>query len=108
MRLRSIDSGTELEVTPASPFTTARLLVGEFNVAEQALKNGIRQVMGGGWFRPSPRVVMHQVEMTEGGLSQVETKILQELAIGAGAMKVEVWTGADLSDGEVKAKLGAK
>jgi len=107
MRLRSIESGAEVEIS-STPFTTARLLVGEFGVAEKALKDGIRQIMGGGWFKPSPRILMHQVEMAEGGLCEVERKILQELALGAGAMKVELWSGADPTDAEVKAKFDGK
>lgn len=45
------------------------------------------------------------MERCEGGLSQVEERVLHELAAGAGARKVVVWVGAELSDGEVLAKL---
>jgi len=43
--------------------------------------------------------------MIEGGLSQVEERVLTEAAIGAGASKVVVWLGPELKDDEVKAKL---
>jgi len=39
--------------------------------------------------------------MIEGGLSQVEERVLRELAAGAGARKVFVWVGHELSDQEV-------
>jgi rod shape-determining protein MreB len=48
---------------------------------------------------------MHPLEMTEGGLSEIEKRILNELAIGAGAMKVVVWVGPELSDTEVREKV---
>ena len=40
-----------------------------------------------------------------GGLTQIQERVLYELAHGAGAGKVFVWLGLDLSDEEVKAKL---
>ena len=43
--------------------------------------------------------------MVEGGLSEIEERILKEVAIGAGATKVVVWVGAPLTDADVKAKL---
>ena len=105
MRLRKVDSGDDIEVLPAAPFTTTRLLVGEFAVAQAALKEGIVKMYGRRWFRPAPFVLMHPLEMTEGGLSEIEKRILQELAIGAGARKVDVWVGPELSDAEVKARF---
>jgi len=46
--------------------------------------------------------------MTEGGLSEVEERVLRELAMCAGASKVVVWVGHELSDAEVKEKLNRK
>jgi hypothetical protein len=46
--------------------------------------------------------------MAEGGLSEVEERVLKEVAIGAGASKVVVWVGRELSDGEVREKLNGK
>jgi len=103
VKVRSLDSGKEIEAT--SPFSTTRLLVGNFTGAQAALKEAITKAAGGGWFKPSARVVMHPLEMTEGGLSEIEERILHELAIGAGAMKAVVWVGPPLSDAEVMEKV---
>jgi hypothetical protein len=46
--------------------------------------------------------------MAEGGLSEIEDRIFRELAIGAGARRISVWVGPELSDAEVKDKLNAK
>jgi hypothetical protein len=43
---------------------------------------------------------MHQTEMAENGLSQVEERVLVELA-AAGAAASFVWVGKPLSDEEV-------
>jgi hypothetical protein len=44
------------------------------------------------------------MEKTEGGLSQVEERVLQELALGAGARRALVWVGQELSDQELRQK----
>ena len=44
------------------------------------------------------------MEKTVGGLSQVEERVLHELALGAGARRAVVWVGQALSDREVSEK----
>ena len=104
-RVRDLESGTEATFDAQPPFTTTRLLIGEFLAAEGALKRALKDVSKGGIFRPSPRVVIQPLEMLEGGLSEIEVRILREVAIGAGASEVVVWVGHELSDAEVKEKL---
>jgi len=53
-------------------------------------------------------VLIQPLELIDGGLSEIEARILHELAIGSGASKVVVWVGAELSDTEVKQKLNGK
>ena len=107
-RLKHIESGTDSTVVASAPFTTTRLLIGQFVAAEEALKGALKQIATGRLFAPSPGVVMHPMEMVEGGLSEIEERTLQEVAIGAGAGKVVVWVGRELSDSEVKERLSAK
>lgn len=107
-RVKHIESGADTTVVASTPFTTTRLLIGQFVAAEQALKSALKQVSAGRLFAVSPAVVMHPMEMVEGGLSEIEERTLQEVAIGAGAAKAVVWVGRELSDSEVKEKLSAK
>jgi len=46
--------------------------------------------------------------MIEGGLSEVEERALREVAMAAGASKVVVWVGHELSDAEVRDMLSDK
>jgi len=103
--LRHLESGAESSVVADTPFTTTRLLVGRFGAAELALKRAFKQVFAGRLFAISPRVVIQPMEMTEGGLSEIEERILRELAMGAGARKVVVWVGHPLGDDEVRQKF---
>jgi rod shape-determining protein MreB len=106
-RVKNLKSGREVQGVPEKPFTTVRMLVGEFGWADRAFKAAFEKA-GGTSFLASPRVLIHPLEMVEGGLSQIEDRVLQELALGAGAKKCVVWIGAELSDAEAAAKLGGK
>lgn len=98
------DPSAEIVSSP-EPFSTARLLVGEFSRAEHELRKGIRKVLPKTFIKRSAAVLIHPLEMTENGLCQVEVKILRELALGAGAYKVEVWEGEELTPSQVVEKL---
>jgi rod shape-determining protein MreB len=89
------------------PFTTRRLLIGEFLPAEATLREAMKQLRPGPAYLADPVVVIHPLVMTEGGLSAVENRVLMEVADGAGAKRVTVWTGHQLSDDEVRDKARA-
>jgi rod shape-determining protein MreB len=57
---------------------------------------------------PAPGLVVHPLEMTEGGLSEIESRLLKELAIGCGAADAVVVTGPELTDQQVKDKFERK
>ncbi len=100
-RLKSIETKREYEVVATTPFTTDRLLVGQFNTAEKLLTEAIRRLRSGNLFQASPIVVIHPMELVGSELSEVEQRLFTELAAGAGARKVFVHVGAPLTDPEV-------
>jgi rod shape-determining protein MreB and related proteins len=103
-RVRHIESSTEAAFEAQPPFSTPRLLIGQFQAAESLLKRAVKQMAKSGFLSVSPQVVIHPLEMLDGGLSEVEERVLREVAMGAGASKVVVWVGPQLTDAEVKAK----
>lgn len=77
--------------TPASSFSTTRLLVGKFLPAQDCLKLALKEVGAFSVFNlGGPRLRIHPKDYLEGGLSEIEMRILRELGHGAGARKVEV------------------
>ncbi|MFE8073461.1 hypothetical protein QQM79_20585 [Marinobacteraceae bacterium S3BR75-40.1] len=92
-------------VSSPEPFSTSRLLIGEFVRAEHELQQGIQKLLPKKLIKRRPKVLMHPIEMTEGGLSEVEVKVLREVAFGAGAYKVELWEGEELSPQQAAEKL---
>jgi rod shape-determining protein MreB len=103
--LRRLESDTELTVVALEPFTTSRCLIGQFCLAEKLLQGAIKRLPKNRFLAVALRIVIHPVEMVEGGLSEVEERVFREIALGARASKVLVWVGDALSDAEVRDKL---
>ncbi|WP_428636981.1 hypothetical protein [Shewanella sp.] len=76
-------------LSPSAPFTTRRLLVGNFAPAEQCLKQGLTELGCLGLFK-RPKLVIQPMAMCEGGLSEVEERCLMELGLSAGARDVRI------------------
>jgi rod shape-determining protein MreB and related proteins len=82
--------GRTINLTPNEEFTTTRLLIGNFISAEECLKNGLKKINATGFFKRKPKLTIKPKEMVEGGLSQIEERVFQELAYGAGGGSVEI------------------
>lgn len=94
------DNGGWKTLCPEQTFTTERLLVGTFSVAEPALTQLVKSVTQDGFLRRAPRMIIQPMALVDGGLSEVEERILKELALGAGASKVVIHVGLELTDDE--------
>ena len=103
---KNIGSGATSDTIPPEPFSHPRALVGNFTVAETAVKATLAEVKGSKLFHTT-RVLMLAMERLEGGLTQIERRVLREMALGAGAGKVDIWEGHVLTDDEVRQRLDA-
>ena len=105
--VRNVTTGEERGDMSPRPFTSARLLVGDFVLADELLRRLVA-ALSGSPLRFRRNFIMHPLEMSDGGLSPVEERVLVELAAGAGATRAVAWTGRVLSDDEVRAKLAER
>jgi hypothetical protein len=105
--IQVLDNNESREIfLPEKNFTTKRLLVGDFSEAQDCLSKAIKRLAPKKLFtRKTAAVVMHPMEMYEGGLSEIEERILNELAFSSGAIKVALHTGATLTAKEAKHKI---
>ena len=105
--IQVLDNNESREIfLPEKNFTTKRLLVGDFSAAQDCLSKAIKRLAPKKLFtRKTAAVVMHPMEMYEGGLSELEERILNELAFSSGAIKVALHTGATLTAKEAKHKI---
>ena len=74
-----------------------RVLIGDFALAEKYLQWLLRKAAGNRLFPAAPRLVMQQRDCLEGGLTEVELRVLREMALGASAREVLVVEGLQLS-----------
>ena len=83
-----IGPGIEL----VNPFKHHRSMISSYTYAEKILQFAFKS-MHKNIFRAAPRVIMHQLDNNEGGLTEIEERVLRELALGAGAREVVVYQG---------------
>ena len=90
-------------VIVVNPFSHPRSPFSDFTIAEVLLKEFVRKLRGGSKFlMPAPRMVMSlDGPEPEGGLTQIELRVMKELGVAAGASQVDVWIGPPLSDEQV-------
>ena len=83
------------------PFQHPRVLVEDFICGEKIVQYAIRELFGKGPIAPSPIVVVHPDVELEGGLTFIEARALREMVEGAGARRVVLHYGRQLTDQEV-------
>lgn len=82
-----------------NPFEHPRSIIADFTVGEQLLNHGLRtmlQSLGGFLMTVPALVILHPLEKTEGGLTEVEKRALKELGLGVGFRECLVYTGPAL------------
>jgi len=83
-------------ISVSEPFSHERLLLSNFTLAEILLQYIFNTLIKRKIF-VGPKVVIHPMEKTEGGLGQIEIRAFRDLAIGAGARDVKIHQGKELS-----------
>lgn len=86
------------------PFAHPRVAVDRYRAAERLMQYGMRSLQkSGGWrlLRPIAQAILHPLRPFPGGLSDVERRALIELAENAGARRVAIHEGRELSESEV-------
>lgn len=91
--LKNMASSEVLEIRRDPKFGSPRTLIGHFTSADKEFREGLKKVRRG---LMAPWVLMHPMELIEGGVTQVESRALIELAAGSGARRVAVWQGKEL------------
>ena len=97
MRMRRAETGEEVDLNAPESFSHERSVIADFTRAEALLKSGFKSLKK----LTSPHAVIHAMDLTTGGLTQIEQRALHELCISAGAGRVVVWQGHELTDEEI-------
>jgi len=97
--VRNVDSGESRDVTRNQTYASPRMLIADFTVAAKQIKDAVKSVRRRMW---APEILMHPMELIEGGVTQVEYRVFVELGVACGASKTAVYSGAPLSGDAVK------
>ena len=97
--VRNVDSGQSAEILRDQSFASPRMLIADFTMAQHQLKEAVKSLRRG---LRSPAILIHPMELIEGGITQVEYRTFVELGLGAGASKASVYSGAPLSGDGIK------
>lgn len=82
-------SGKTISKRALKPFSSTRNIVSNFNNANETIKSVLLELgLRRSFFRV--KILMHQLEGLEGGLSEIEKRALRDLAEMAGANKVQI------------------
>jgi rod shape-determining protein MreB len=90
-----LDTGQCITRESKEKFSNSRVLLGEFEIAEKFLKNIITELTQDRFFSPPLRILIHQMELTEGGLSSTEKRALRDSCIHLNAKEVFIFEGKD-------------
>ena len=86
-----------------NPFEHPRSVLADFDKAETILRLVVGELFRTRLLRPSPVLVIHALEKTEGGLTAIERRAFEELGASVGARRTVVWEGDELSDRDLLA-----
>jgi len=95
----NVEANKTIEVSRNHAHPSPRMLVGDFTAAQLQLKDAVKEVRRGFL---APKILIHPMELIEGGVTQVEYRVFVELGLGAGASKAAVYSGPSLSGSAVE------
>lgn len=95
----NVTTGQALVLGRDVNFSSPRMVLADFTGTQFLLRQGIRKVRSSFL---SPNIVLHPMELIEGGITQVEHRALRELGHGIGGRRVAIWEGDVLPSASVK------
>lgn len=103
-RVRALDvrSGAVVVKEAERPFSTNRLLVGDFKAYEATLKCAMTELRRGQWWPMAPKLLVHPMDTFPDGFSEVEYASILEGCMGARAHSARIYLGRELKFNQVK------
>lgn len=97
---KQLQGRTGIEIV--NGFDHPRSLLANFSFAEKTLQQLLHRLTPRTLLKAAPELILHPQELLEGGLTQVEVRGFYELYRSAGARKVRIWTGRELTEDELR------
>lgn len=90
-------SASSSDVEVINPFSHPRSLLAHFKAAELLLEGIFEKLGAEGLFSAPSNLVLQPMEKNQGGLTEVEISAFQALGLSAGARRVYVYQGPELT-----------
>lgn len=91
IEITNLISGVSVSRSAIEKFSNERLVVANFQNAEMLVRSVLKELLQiKSFLQPSLRMLIHQLEKLEGGLSQVEIRALRDIGEIAGGRYVKV------------------
>jgi hypothetical protein len=106
IKVIDLDNGMQVTKVAAVPFSSVRNIIGKFLPVQETLSDALRDLGIGKPFG-GIKVVIQQMEGTEGGLSDIEKRALRDVGELTGAKKVYLEEGErELTMDEAITRIG--
>jgi hypothetical protein len=96
-RMEVVNLNTGASANGTAEFTSQRVLIGNYPIAENLLAELVKSTGSKNLFARRMRLIVQPLEMTEGGLCQIEMRAFEQLGVRAGALDARVYVGEKLS-----------
>ncbi len=100
-----VNKNKSINGKPVKPFSSERLLIAEFETAEDFMNELILKLKKGNRVKRDNVILFHPIDFIEGGLSEVEKRIFLEVAERLKGKIVKIWVGEELTNKQVISKL---
>ncbi len=100
-----VDKNIRVSEKSEKPFSSERLLIAEFNIAENFMNDLILKLKAKSSINRYSSILFHPLDYTEGGIAEVENRIFLEIAERLKGKIVKVWEGKELTNSQVIKEL---
>ena len=91
VEITNLDTGTFVSKSAVNAFPGIRNILSNFNNAHETIKSALKEPgIKHSIFSPALKVLIQQIEGTEGGLSDIEKRALRDFAEMSGARRVRI------------------
>lgn len=103
-----VEKGIKLKEKSNTPFSSLRLLIADFEIAEEFFKKVLKKLKKNNKIMRNYSILCHPMELTEGGLSETEKRIFLESCGRLNGRLVKIWEGDELTNRQVIEKLKSR
>ena len=90
VEITRLDTDTTNTRLASEKFSNARLVVANFYHAEQLTRAVIKELISSKFLQPTLKILIQQMDKNEGGLSDVEKRVLRDLGEFVGGSLVKI------------------